>query len=162
MTAPGLFTSTDPTPSAALVDDAPIVLRVLGEPRPKGSKTAIVRNGRAHLVESKSTEGRRRQSQWADDIRRAAQDWRNRHPGELLDEALAVSIIFYLPRPKSTPRRVKFPTKKPDHDKLCRLVCDVLKGVIYRDDSLIVRSAVEKQFADERTPGCLIMIERLS
>ncbi len=41
---------------------------------------------------------------------------------------LHVQIAFYLPRPKTLPKRVVLPTKKPDVDKLARFAVDALIG----------------------------------
>lgn len=147
--------------TALPVSSARIVLEVWGDPRPKGSKSAVVRGGRAVVIESKSGEGRRMQAQWAADVRNAAQRWRDQNVGALLDVPLAMTITFYLARPQSTPKRVVHPTKKPDWDKLSRLVCDALKGVIYVDDARIVRCCVEKRFAVERPPGCIVTLETI-
>jgi Holliday junction resolvase RusA-like endonuclease len=136
----------------------PIVLEVVGEPRPKGSKTAIVVGGRARVIESKSANGRARQQTWKDAVARAACDWREQHPGEPLDEPLAVSILFRLPRPKSAARRITQPAKKPDLDKLCRTVLDELRNIVYRDDALVVTLFLAKSFAVNEPPGARITI----
>lgn len=143
----------------------PVTLEVIGEPRPKGSKTAVIvktaSGPRAVVIESKTKEGRRMQTQWINDVRSSAQQWRDANPGEPFDVPLAMTIVFYLQRPKTAPRRVIWPAKKPDWDKLSRLVCDALKGVVYRDDALICRCSVEKQFAVDRPAGCTITVEVL-
>jgi len=39
-------------------------------------------------------------------------------------------------------------TKRPDLDNLCKLVCDALNGVAYRDDSQIICAILRKQFGE--------------
>lgn len=160
---------TDVALFAAPPQVEPVVLEVIGQPRPKGSKSgvAIGRNGRpvpgarVVLIESTSAEGRRMQAQWVADVRAQARAWRDQHPGEPLDVPIAVTLTFYLERPRSAPRRVLWPAKRPDWDKLARLVCDALTGVVYRDDALICRATVEKVFAADRPAGCSITVEVL-
>ena len=61
-------------------------------------------------------------------------------------EAVQVSIIWTLAKPKSTPKKITKPTKKPDADKLLRAVLDSLTGVAYEDDSQVVRATIEKEY----------------
>jgi Holliday junction resolvase RusA-like endonuclease len=65
-----------------------------------------------------------------------------------LDAPLAIGMVFYLPRPKSLPKKVKHHVKKPDIDNLGKACKDALKGIAYRDDSLIVESIVRKEYGD--------------
>ena len=66
--------------------------------------------------------------------------------------AVEVHIVWTLAKPKSTPKRVTMPTKKPDADKLMRACLDALTGVAYADDSQVVRATVAKQYGSpERT-----------
>lgn len=142
-----------------LVGADAIVLDVYGEPRPKGSKSAIVVGGHAHVIESKSANGRRMQKTWIEAVRSRAQDWRLDHVDvPLFDVPLVLTIEFWLPRPKSAPKRRVFPTVKPDLDKMTRLVGDVLKGVIYTDDAVIVEMHLFKHYAVDRAPGCRITV----
>lgn len=65
---------------------------------------------------------------------------------------VAVSVVWTLRKPKSTPKRVTEPTKKPDADKLLRAVLDALTGVAYEDDAQVVRVVAWKQYGSpERT-----------
>jgi Holliday junction resolvase RusA-like endonuclease len=78
---------------------------------------------------------------------------------ELLDEPLELSVIFYLPRPKTATR--KFPAVMPDLDKLIRAVGDSLSGLVYVDDSRIIAISAQKRYADDRDPGALIRVNTL-
>jgi crossover junction endodeoxyribonuclease RusA len=79
---------------------------------------------------------------------------------EPLDEPLELSVIFYLPRPKTATRN--FPAVMPDLDKLIRAVGDSLSGLVYVDDSRIVSINAHKRYADDRGPGALIRVNTLT
>jgi crossover junction endodeoxyribonuclease RusA len=61
---------------------------------------------------------------------------------------LVVALHFYLA--KNTPQRIayRFPTVKPDVDKLTRAVFDALTGVLYEDDQQVVGVTAEKNFGE--------------
>mgnify|MGYP001602118616 FL=1 len=73
-------------------------------------------------------------------------------PERLLVGALVGEMDFYLPRPKSAPKRVVYPTTRPDLGNLVKAVEDAIQGVVYQDDSLIVSLRVAKHYATESTP----------
>ena len=72
-------------------------------------------------------------------------------------EPLSVRITAVYEPPKSAGKRARarmlagefFPTKKPDADNIAKVVLDALNGVAYRDDSQVVRLAVEKEYGEE-------------
>jgi crossover junction endodeoxyribonuclease RusA len=78
---------------------------------------------------------------------------------EPIDEPLELSVIFYLPRPKTATR--DFPAVMPDLDKLIRAVGDSLSGLVYVDDSRIVSISAQKRYADYRGPGAFILVNTL-
>ena len=124
---------------------------VSGEPASQGSHSVI--HGR--IVQVNSAKHKR----WRNAVAFAAldlvgNDW------ELIDEPVELSVIFYLPRPKTATR--EFPAVMPDVDKLLRAVFDSLSGVIYLDDSRIIRATAQKLYADDRGPGALIRVNTLS
>jgi Holliday junction resolvase RusA-like endonuclease len=127
-----------------------LLIEVFGDPASQGSHSVI--NGR--IVQVNSGKHKR----WRNAVAFAAldlvgPDW------ELLDEALELSVIFYLPRPKTATR--PYPSVMPDTDKLLRAICDSLTRVIYVDDSRIVRITATKLYADHRGPGALIRVNTL-
>ena len=68
---------------------------------------------------------------------------------------VSLEVAFYLPRPKSAPKSVQQPAKKPDLDKLVRAVCDALTAAgVWRDDSQVVRLTATKTFAGEGFAPC--------
>ena len=128
-----------------------LTIDVSGEPASQGSHSVI--HGR--IVQVNSAKHKR----WRNAVAFAALDlvtdgW------ELLDEPLELSVIFYLPRPKTATR--EFPAVMPDVDKLLRAVFDSLSGVIYVDDSRIIRATAQKLYADDRGPGAVIRLNTLA
>lgn len=128
-----------------------LTIDVAGEPASQGSHSVI--HGR--IVQVNSAKHKR----WRNSVAFAALDlvtdgW------ELLDEPLELSVIFYLPRPKTATR--EFPAVMPDVDKLLRAVFDSLSGVIYVDDSRIIRATAQKLYADDRGPGAVIRVNTLA
>lgn len=69
-----------------------------------------------------------------------------------LDAPLQVRITIWILKPKSKPRKFCWPTSKPDADNYAKLILDALNGVLWRDDSLVVRLFVEKAYCDAAHP----------
>ena len=77
---------------------------------------------------------------------------------ELLRGPLAVSLRFYVRRPKAhysargdvKPSAPPYPTGKPDVLKLARGVEDAMSGVLYGDDAQIVHEILTKDYGPER------------
>ena len=83
-------------------------------------------------------------------------------PERLLDGALEGEIDFYLPRPKSLPKRVAYPIKKPDVSNLLKGTEDALRGIIFADDSQIVTLRITKHYAiDGSPPGVRLRLTEL-
>lgn len=85
-------------------------------------------------------------------------------PKEPFTGPIDLDISFYLPIPKSTSgiksRQMKANIikhiKKPDIDNLAYLVTNALKGIIYADDSQIVKQTCSKFYSD--TPRTIIKV----
>ena len=96
-----------------------------------------------------------------------ARDWKRTVLGQVLpvkppapvDGALAMRVTFFLRRPQSLPKREQHPVKRPDLSNLLKAVEDALQGVVYRDDSQIIRLDVEKRY--DPAPGARITVARL-
>mgnify|MGYP000888725373 CR=1 FL=1 len=115
-------------------------LTVYGHPVPKArARTVRMKNGRTVSYTPAKTES------WEDSIRAQALSCR---PGQLLDGPLVMEATFYLLRPKSKPKRVKYPATKPDLDNLIKSVKDALEGIIYTNDSRIVDEVIKKRYGD--------------
>lgn len=74
---------------------------------------------------------------------------------ELLDCPLYVQVIFYFPFPKSATkafRKQNFHqpySSRPDIDNLLKFYLDLMLGVVYKDDSLIVKVVAQKVYSTE-------------
>jgi len=116
---------------------------VKGEPQPKGSARAFVRNGRA-IVTSDNPGVRR----WEETIRFVLQDW----PHGILTGPVSLVMVFTLVRPASvSPKRRPFPTVRPDVDKLARAGLDAMSGVVFSDDAQVIEALVGKVYGE--VPG---------
>lgn len=119
-----------------------------GLPVPQGSTRAFVVNGRAV-----TTSANRNLRPWRDTMAAAArfamQEATENAPGSLLDGPVRVSATFTLPRPKTRPRRDRWPDRKPDVDKLARGLLDALSGPVFKDDAQVVWLEVAKRYVGD-------------
>ena len=131
--------------SAAIANHEPpfLRLRVLGVPVPQGSTKAFVPKGWKRAI---VTGDNPKTKSWRQAIIDAAVPLlEGRLP---LDGAVDLRVRFYMPRPKSAPRRVVHATKIPDLDKLLRATCDALTVAgAWRDDSQVIDASAWKGFA---------------
>lgn len=118
-------------------------MRAFGFKRGDGSVGAFVTS------DNKSLKG------WETNVRSAAQQ---QCQGQFFDGAVRLAVVFFLPRPKSLPLKVKHHTKKPDLDKLARAVKDALKGVLWQDDSQVVDLVARKAYATTQ-PHARIVVD---
>jgi crossover junction endodeoxyribonuclease RusA len=124
---------------------------VYGIPKAQGS----VRAFKNIIVQGGSKEGRIAQASWRTLIVDAAR----RACFSPLEGPVYVSMTFYLPKPKSTPKSVLWPGKKPDLDKLVRAAADAMSTIVYHDDSQIVHMMASKRYAfEKRTPGLDVVV----
>lgn len=141
-----------------------IRLVVMGAASPAGSKRAFVnkKTGKAQVVDANKNS-----RPWKSIV---AAEGAARYGGALLRGPLEVDIVFYRKRPKghfgsgrnsdqikeSAPR---YPTSKPDVLKLGRGVEDALTGIIWADDSQIVKEHLYKEYGEPER--CEILIRPL-
>lgn len=119
------------------------MLTVYGVPIPQGSTKAFMRPGMKFPV---VTSDNAKTKPWRQAIVDAAREWLNGCAP--LEGPVTVRVEFYLPRPKTAPKRVEAPAKKPDLDKLLRAVCDALTSAgVWRDDAQVVSVTASKAFA---------------
>lgn len=132
-----------------------ITFSVVGHAQPQGSMKAFNVPGKRYPVVTSDNPSLK---DWRQLVAFAAQ----RHAaGGPLRGGVVVLLTFSLQRPKSLPKRVRQHLKKPDIDKLARAVLDALTGILFVDDSEVVRLMVTKQYAaPQQAPGVLISIAR--
>jgi Holliday junction resolvase RusA-like endonuclease len=116
---------------------------VSGTPEQQGSTRAFVRGGRAYI-----TTTNKNLHSWRDLIRVVAQEY----AGTVHTQAISITATFFMPKPKSAPKKKIRMTKRPDLDKLIRSVLDALTGTLYKDDSQVDVLCVEKRYADGTDP----------
>ena len=73
--------------------------------------------------------------------------------------AVVVDVIFLLPQIKKP--RQRYPTGKPDIDKLSRGILDALTGIAYDDDSQVVQLNAQKVYTFEQ-PGVYITVSAIN
>jgi crossover junction endodeoxyribonuclease RusA len=121
--------------------DEDLVVTVRGLPRPQGSLDVLPSRATGRLI-ARHPKGLRR---WRGMVRLEARRAIGRRP--LFAGPLRLEVLFVLPRPKSLPRRIEMPERKPDLDKLIRAIGDALEGVIYLHDAQITTiTGVRKRF----------------
>lgn len=64
----------------------------------------------------------------------------------MLSGALSMRLEFWLFRPKSMPKKVFYPVKKPDMDNLLKAVQDALERICYERDSQIIQVEMIKHY----------------
>lgn len=111
-----------------------------GLPAPQARPRRVqLPNGRMVTFSPRSRTG------WEDLIRWQALQHR---PERLLDGPLALKCVFYMPRPKSAPKRREWNDRRPDIDNLFKSVADALKGLVFVEDARIARAEVEKRYGE--------------
>jgi len=137
-----------------------ITIRVNGTPAPQGSKRAFVNKGtgRVNMVESSSAVKPWREAVRAETQRALGQLGHGEIPAP--GTPTAIDIQFRLPRPRSAPKKVTLPAKRPDLDKLARAVLDgLVAGGALADDAQVTCLNLAKTFATDAEPaGALIVI----
>lgn len=137
---------------------------VPGKPVPQGGMTAFAKGNRAFVTHKKPKE--------LGDYRARVALAATQAGAELTRAPVIVNASFLLPRPKGhygTGRNASqlrasaphWPMTKPDIDKLERALLDAITGVVIADDSQVIRSYCDKQYALE-APRTVVYIEELS
>lgn len=150
----------------AAVAPVAITVTIYGDPAPKGSKRAFIVGKKGEKPRAIVTDAPRHDKDklapWKLAVTAAVQQTIKQRGGWApLDGPLAVEVWFWLARPASAPKRVTFPAKKPDLDKLARAALDVLSKSIWTDDSRIVDLDLRKRFAIGRGPGAMIVVREM-
>lgn len=139
---------------------------VQGNPAPAGSKTAFAFKRKNGKLGAAVTDASKRAKPWKYAVAaRVAEEW----DAAPLDCALAVDLHFTMPRLKSHFRTGKhaallrddapdWHTVKPDVDKLIRPCFDALKGLVWKDDTVIAQVYSTKRYGEK--PGVQIVVRR--
>ena len=129
---------------------------VYGVAQPKGSARAFVPKGWTRAVVTAANPKTKGWQQLVSEAALQAKDWPT-----LIEGPLALTVTFYLPRPKSIGKKTVPHTKKPDLDKLVRSVKDGLTHIVWRDDAQVIEVHAWKCYAgvDER-PKAVIRVDR--
>lgn len=134
-----------------------LAFTVVGVPQQMGSKRAFLdAHGHPHVTDTnKSLKG------WQALMQQAASNAILLTDGfQLLEGPVRLTLAFYLPRPKSLPKKYLAHTKAPDCDKLVRAAGDALSKVVYRDDAQVCEIVAAKYYAPEGTPPyCTVTVE---
>ena len=117
-----------------------LTFTVYGTPSPKGSTRAFVPKGWTRPIITSATKSLKA---WESKIAAAAGA---QATGTLITDPVVMTIVFYLPRPKSLKHGPANHTKRPDLDKLIRGATDALIGIVYRDDAQITSISAAKVY----------------
>lgn len=118
-----------------------IQFTVYGKAETKGSTKSFVIKGRAV-----TTNDNTKTKDWQTLVAWKAQ---NNRPERILQGAVGVRLSFFFLRPGSVSAKKRpHHTVKPDIDKITRAVLDGLKGIIYKDDAVVVKLAAEKDYGE--------------
>ena len=75
----------------------------------------------------------------------------------MIEGPVRVDLKFLIPRPKTVVRKYPVGRYDGDIDKLMRGILDAMTGVVYKDDSQVIRSILEQDYTDGM-PGVWITI----
>jgi len=126
-------------------------LFVAGDPRPQGSKKAFNRGNHIVLVEANKD-----LPAWRETMKRMF-ELKMLERDTPFQTAIAVTIHFWLRRPKSVTRQ--YATGTYDIDKLTRACLDSLQsGKVITNDSNVVDLTVRKSYADDHEPGMQVTV----
>lgn len=131
------------------MNDAPVHFIVWGNPKPQGSMKHIGRGRMIHQPDMLD---------WRFQVTNAARKaMDDRLP---LEGAIVADLMFTVPRPKSLPKKVTLPTRRPDIDKLARAVLDALVyGGCIGDDSQVITLNAHKLYATaDKLPGVSVLL----
>lgn len=67
---------------------------------------------------------------------------------------MKITAIHGIPKSTSKKDRARMlsgelkPTKKPDFDNICKIICDALNGIAYKDDTQVVELKMQKVYGE--------------
>jgi len=119
---------------------------ILVEPHAKGRPKVSTFGGHAHVYTPKKT--RIAEADIKASIRSEIAMAERYGAGE----PLVLWVTFYLQKPKSASKKVKYPVTRPDLDNYLKTLLDALNKFAYPDDSQIVNIHAKKAFAKPGEP----------
>jgi len=120
-----------------------LVIQIPGTAVPQGSKTGRILNGKVHFYEANP-----KHKAWRQTVKDAAIAALGGRDGFGKDEAICLTVTFFMPRPKSATRTR--PTVAPDLDKLVRSIGDSLTDAhVWGDDGQVVEIHARQFYADD-------------
>ena len=128
------------------------ILTVYGSPVPQG-RPRFARAG--NYVRTYDPEKSR---EWKHSVRFQVVNLLGGHP-DIHEGPLSLQLRFYLPRPKSLPKKVAHHVKRPDVDNLAKGCLDAIRKILYDDDAQIVELVVRKEY--NSTPRVVIGLEEI-
>jgi crossover junction endodeoxyribonuclease RusA len=131
-----------------------VTFDVLGIPAPQGSKKLVRTGGGVRMIESS-----KKVAPWRNDVQAAALDAFGN--GNLLHEAVHVTLEFWVARPASAPKWRFWAPKMPDLDKLTRATLDGLTGIAFIDDGQVTSLYATKRYALAAPSGCRVTVAPL-
>lgn len=135
-----------------------VAFTAYGVPVPKGSTKAFPYQDALGGLHARTTSDNPQLDRWEatvrlDCLRAIGRDRR------LFEGPVKLTAVFYFPRPKSVkPRLRPFPTVPPDCSKLVRAAEDPLTGILWKDDSQVVRIDAAKLYTNDQ-PRAEISVE---
>ena len=124
-----------------------VCFTVVGDPVPKARARTVRKGGRTWSFTPK------RVAAWEKVVKEEA----GRNFGKPLNGPVAVSLAFFLKRPKAR-RRDNFVETTPDIDNLEKAVLDGLNGVAYLDDKLVVVKNSVKRYVVSGVPRVEVVV----
>lgn len=124
---------------------------VVGQPVPK-SRPRVVTKGKRRFAYTP-----KRVKEWEEVIREEAR----KHFEMPFDWPVAVSLAFFMPRPKSR-RLDHWVSTTPDLDNLEKSVLDALNEVAYTDDRLVVVKSSSKRYVQSGKPGVQVVVTAIA
>lgn len=118
---------------------------VYARPEPQGSAKGFVINGRA-IVTSANKKLKPYRQELTHTAQVALREAGLQAPFAAKHVPVSVSFHFFLQKGDSVPKKRRFPSVKPDLDKLIRSTADSLTGIMYHDDGQIVELRVNKDY----------------
>lgn len=155
----------DPAPGVpGAIVGGPLTFDVYGPPQPQGSKRVGFHGARSVVLDSNDKALR----PWREAVKHAALEVLG-DDHEPYDEPLVVEVTYTVAKPASAPRRrLSWPRRKPDLDKLVRGTFDALSDAgLWVDDARVVELTARKCYPDEgldalRAPGARIAVWRVA